>query len=229
MMKNSRVLNYKFWIDLFMPNRCPVCGKVIVWNELVCEDCEKALPFMDKPFEASRKIRDDNLDGICAVFKYDGNAVNGIYNLKLQKGLNFAELASEYICRYLRESDNMSKINAVTFVPMSGSKKSKRGYNQAEKIAGFVAKKLDKPLVKDLLIHKPALTEQHKLDHDERQKNAEIVFDFSSKHSDVKGKCILLCDDVITTGATLNRCAELLKQIGAESVYGAAICNTELK
>lgn len=223
----SWILNYKFWIDLLMPNRCPICGKVIVWNELICQKCEKQLPFLDKPFNAEEKIRSNSMDKLCAVFEYKGNAVKGIYNLKTKKGLNFAEYATEYICEYFSEDD--VDFDFVTYVPMSNAKRILRGYNQAERIAGFAAKRLGKPLIKDLLIHKSDSFEQHTLNYDERQKNAELIFKINPDHSDICGKRLLLCDDVVTTGATINICAELLKSMGAEDVCGAAICSTSLR
>lgn len=109
------------------------------------------------------------------------------------------------------------------------TKRSLRGYNQAERIAGFAAKRLGKPLTKDLLIHKLNSFEQHTLNYNERQKNAELVFKINSDNRDICGKRILLCDDVVTTGATMNMCAELLKSIGAKDVCGAAICSTSLR
>ncbi len=227
MKKTSRILNYKFWIDLLMPNRCPICGKIIVWNELICRKCEEQLPFLDKPFNVGEKIRSNSMDKLCAVFDYKGNAVKGIYNLKNKKGLNFAEYAAEYICEYF--SEDGEEFDYVTYVPMSSAKRSLRGYNQAERIAGFAAKRLGKPLTKDLLIHKLNSFEQHTLNYNERQKNAELVFKINSDNRDICGKRILLCDDVVTTGATMNMCAELLKSIGAKDVCGAAICSTSLR
>ncbi|MDE6149165.1 MAG: double zinc ribbon domain-containing protein [Ruminococcus sp.] len=229
MKKNSKVLNHKFWLDLIMPNRCPVCGKVIVWNELVCNKCESNLPFLDKPFSVSEKIHNNSMNNACAVFEYKENAVKGIYNLKTRKGLNFAEYASKYLVKYLSENDIVSTIDCVAFVPMTKSKRRLRGYNQAERFAKFMARKLDKPLMNDLLLHISDSSEQHTLDYNQRQQNAETVFKSALNHSDIKGKSVLLCDDVITTGATMNKCAELLKSMGANSVYGTAICSTNLR
>lgn len=229
MRKSRRACNYKFWIDLILPNRCPICGEVIVWNELICNKCESQLPFMDKPLSPSEKICSSNMHNICAVFDYRDNAAEGIYNLKTRKGLNFAEYSSEYLYKYISENEISEKIDCVAFVPMAKTKRRLRGYNQAEKLAGFLAGKLGKPLVNDLLLHIAGSSEQHTLDYNQRQQNAEAIFKPDPKHSDIKDKSILLCDDVVTTGATMNKCAELLKSMGAKSVYGAAICSTILR
>lgn len=229
MRKNSRAFNYKFWIDFILPNRCPICGEVIVWNELICNKCESQLSFMDEPFSPSEKIFSSNMDNICAVFDYKDNAAEGIYNLKTRKGLNFAEYSSEYLYKYISENEISEKIDCVAFIPMAKTKRILRGYNQAEKLAVFLAEKLEKPIMNDLLLHTAGSSEQHTLDYNQRQQNAETIFKPDPKHSDIKDKNILLCDDVVTTGATMNKCGELLKSMGAKSVYGAAICSTNLR
>ena len=109
MRKSSRAFNYKFWIDFILPNRCPICGEVIVWNELICNKCESQLSFMDEPFSPSEKIFSSNMDNICAVFDYKDNAAEGIYNLKTRKGLNFAEYSSEYLYKYISENEISEK------------------------------------------------------------------------------------------------------------------------
>ena len=110
MRKSSRAFNYKFWIDFILPNRCPICGEVIVWNELICNKCESQLSFMDEPFSPSEKIFSSNMDNICAVFDYKDNAAEGIYNLKTRKGLNFAEYSSEYLYKYISENEISEKL-----------------------------------------------------------------------------------------------------------------------
>lgn len=229
--KNNRLLNYKFWIDLLMPNRCPVCGEVIVWNELICKSCEKSLPFLDDPFVLKYKFQENitELKDLCAVFSYEGNSVSGIYNLKTRKGLNFAEYASNYICKYLCDKNIDKCIDAVVFVPMPKGKKLSRGYNQAEKISVFIAERLNKPVIKKLLERLPKSYDQHSLGYEQRLENAESSYVLNAEHENIEGKNILICDDVATTGATLNKCAKLLKSIGAKSVYSAAICSTILK
>lgn len=225
---NNRFLNKKFWLDIFFPNRCPSCQKVIVWNELVCKDCMYELYFSDDPFSASEKITQNSMVNICTVFRYKGNAVPAIYNLKLRKMFNLAEMSAEYFAESLSNEGVLDRIDAVTFVPMSRKKKRDRGYNQSEKFAEILAKRLGKPIIKNLILHKDTLIEQHKLTYIQRQENVGKVYEIHPEHSDISGKTLLLCDDVITTGATMNQCAGLLVSMGAKSVYGAAICNTEL-
>lgn len=231
-IKNSRIFNYKFWIDILLPNRCPVCGKVIMWDKLLCKDCESKLMFLDNCNLKSRKWDFNELpafDSVYSLLSYDGNAVGAIYNLKLNKGINFARYASKHLGETLKAYKIADKTDIVTCVPMSKKKKRARGYNQAEIIARFISRELEKPLESDLLVRLEDKTEQHMLTAQQRHKHVEKIYKMNPKSADITGKRILLCDDVITTGATVNKCAKLLKDMGAERVYVLTICSTQLK
>ena len=97
-----------------------------------------------------------------------------------------------------------------------------RGRDQAELLARFTADKLGKPTDFHLLKRKKDSTEQHKLERDERQLHAEEVYTALSKHRDISGKTVLICDDVITTGSTIRACATQLKSMGAKKVYACS-------
>lgn len=92
-------------------------------------------------------------------------------------------------------------------------------------MARFVADALGKPTDFTLLCRKKDNTEQHKLERDDRRSHAEQVYSEVEKHSDISGKTILICDDVITTGSTIRACAAHLRHMGAKKVYacGAAV------
>lgn len=231
-IRNSRLLNSKFWIDMLWPNRCPVCGKVIIWDKLLCTECEKSLTFLDDPKCSNQKWdfgEQSAFDGVYSLFPYTGCAVGAIYNLKLNKGINFAEYSSRFLGKILVSDGTADKIDIVTCVPMSKKKKRIRGYNQAEKIAEFISKELNKPLNSRLLVRKDDKFEQHMLNSRQRHEHVQNIYDINCKGVDIKGKTILLCDDVITTGSTINKCAELLKVMGAKCVYAVSLCSTEFK
>lgn len=219
----SRFFKYKYWIDWIFPNRCPICDGVIRWNELVCTKCEEKLPFLEN---MSVVKGGNDIELSCAVFSYEGNVYDGIYRLKSDNGVNLAEYASEYLSEFLESKDVATEIDLITCVPMARKKVISRGYNQAEIIAGFMSKSLKKPFDCKLLKRRNNKVEQHKLNSKERRKNAYEAYHINSRHRDVKGKNILICDDVITTGATIERCAGLLKSMGASKIFAAAICST---
>lgn len=219
----SRFFEYKYWLDWLYPNRCPICNKIINWDKLICEKCESDLIFL-KNMDVRKPGY--NTDFTCAVFSYTGNVLDGIYKLKNNKGVNLAEYASNYLADFLKKQNIHNEIDLITCVPMAKKKKLYRGYNQAEIIAGFLSKKLKKPVNYKLIKRKNSKIEQHKLNSKQRYDNAIITYFPHPDHKDVTGKNILICDDVITTGATINRCAEILKSMGANRIYAAAICTT---
>ena len=224
----------KFLIDIIYPNRCPVCRKIIKWNELICADCENELPFIDSDIceICGKDICIDhsslNFECVYTVIKYESCGKEGIFNLKRNNGVNFAEYFSQKLYEILREKELASQIDVVTAVPMFKGKKLERGYNQAEIISDFLSIKLDKPKDYNLLKRRKTTSEQHELSKSQREEAAEKSYLINPKHRNIKGKVILLCDDVYTTGATMNKCAALLKELGAEKVICTAIATTLL-
>ncbi len=211
----SRRSIYKFLIDIIFPNRCPSCGRLIRWDGLVCGECEKKLPFADMP-----KINIQSAEGTYTVFMYEGAVKDMIYALKHGEGAdNFAEFCAVKLCKILRKEGIAEKIDIVTAVPMDRRKKRKRGCNQAEVIARFVSKELDKPRDFTLLERRAGNTEQHTLSPGERRIHAREIYTSGKGRSGIKGKTALICDDVITTGATMSACCGLLLKQGAKAVY----------
>jgi competence protein ComFC len=209
---------YKYLADIVFPNTCALCGKVIKWNGLMCEKCAGDMP---ETFEGLIHI--ENTDGAVGVFYYEGDIIGLIYKLKHGDSVfNFAELSADMIADKLRKRGISESIDIVTAVPMHFSKKMVRGRDQAELLARFTADKLGKPTDFHLLKRKKDSTEQHKLERDERQLHAEEVYIALSKHRDISGKTVLICDDVITTGSTIRACAAQLKSMGAKKVYACS-------
>ncbi len=209
---------YKYFADIIMPNTCAFCEKVIKWDRLLCNECSENVP---DTFDGLILI--ENTNGAVGVFYYEDDIVGLIYKLKHGGAVfNFAELCAGFIAEKLQKRDISSSIDIVTSVPMHISKKIVRGRDQAELIARFTADKLGKPTDLHLLSRKMDHTEQHKLERDERRIHAEDVYSAAKKHRDIKGKTILICDDVITTGSTIRACAVQLRSMGAEKVYACS-------
>ncbi|MGN0594996.1 MAG: ComF family protein [Hominimerdicola sp.] len=231
----SRRLVCKFLLDIIYPNRCPVCHKVIKWNELICHKCEESLPFID--IDLCEKCGKDvcldhvllNFDCVYTVIRYEGSGRDGVINLKSKNGLNFAEYFAEKLYEVLLDREVADKIDVITAVPMFKRKKQERGYNQAEILADFLSERLNKPTDYRLLKRHDTEFAQHELSQSQREEFAEKSYYINEKHKDINGKTILLCDDVYTTGATMNKCSALLKEMGAKKVICVAIATTLLK
>ena len=105
----SRRLIYKFLLDFVYPNRCPICGSFIKWDELLCKNCECKLPFHKKILcekcGKDKCLDHDSLhfDSIYTLMRYEDICVKAIHQLKDDRQLNFAEYSAKLLGNVLRE------------------------------------------------------------------------------------------------------------------------------
>lgn len=222
----------KSLLNFFYPNRCPACDTFIGAHELVCKECEDKLlisqdgycHFCGKP-ACVCKERTFSYDRAVVCSPYTDDVISAIIRLKRSENTNFAVYAAQILAGRLTHGECYYKsFDCVMPVPMHSSKRRIRGYNQAALIGKELARLMKLPYREDLLHKKHTRKEQHKLRSlEERAKNTES---FYIKECDLSGMRILLCDDVLTTGSTLDRCARLLKEHGALSITAASAVTT---
>ena len=224
-METLRILDYIS--DLVFPNRCPCCNYFIEWDKLICQDCQCKIPFTSSRLAGSRSFDGEQYYSHCvAGAYYDGIVRDGIIRLKIDFGINFAKFFAELLTPTIISLGISDEIDMIIPIPMSRTKLSKRGYNQAYVFAKVISDGLHKPIFPKILTKLENCHDQHSLSFRDRQINAKTAYEFSGLNAEIAGKTILLCDDVITTGSTLNECARLLKEKGAEQVYCAVIAET---
>lgn len=102
----------------------------------------------------------------------------------------------------------------------------KRGYSQSELMARFIGEVLDIPVEKNRLIKIHQTEKQHRLNAEERKTNLKDAFTVKNPEI-LKGKSVLLCDDVITTGATLQEAAKTLRAVGITDISAVVVATTE--
>lgn len=128
-------------------------------------------------------------------------------------------LATELFASLQKEKFNW---DLISFVPVTRKRQAWRGYNQAEELARALVKitltKVAPPLTK-----KSNARPQVGLSQKERRQNLRGKLSYQNKKELILGKRILIIDDVVTTGSTLNECAKVYKKAGARSVWGAVI------
>lgn len=224
----------KYILDIFFPNRCPFCGRVISWKENCCQKCEDQIPYII--IEHCKKCGQENCicdeteihyDGCVSITDYSGIVKDGIIKFKLDKAVNLVDVFKDYIYKKLSDITDVDDIDFVTAVPMHKSVKRGRGYNQADIISKTVSQVIDKPVNSKLLVKLNKDIKQHELNRFERAEAVKGLFLADEKHiDDINGKVILLCDDIITTGSTLNECSRILKENGASKVYCFTIAST---
>src|SRR5699024_499771 len=116
-------------------------------------------------------------------------------------------------------------IDMIYYVPLHRRKKARRGYNQGELLANYVSKKRSIPISHNLKKIR-STKDQHRLNRLERQTNLNNSFKLKNGQ-EVYGKNILLIDDLVTTGATLNECSKLLKKNNVNSVVGLCLASVK--
>ena len=184
------------------------CGR-----DWLCDDCVRALEALWCGDGAMPCV--PPLEGLAAAYAYRDPAAALVRSLRSGS----VGLLAELMARDMARAGAVLPLPSQTLVvpaPMHPRRERKRGYNQAELLARAVARVLDLP-------HAQALSklrntrQQARLDHAERARNLQGSI---GVREDVRGRAVLLVDDVYTTGATMRVCAQALLDAGATVVYG---------
>lgn len=205
---------------LFFPHLCAGCGTDILPDDsLLCGQCLMALPptlyaqYSGNPIEkifwgrmpvaAAHSefyfAKETMIQHLMHQLKYKGNKQIGVY-------------LGNLMGRTLLNSSNFKSIDALVPLPLYPDKERKRGYNQAAIICSGMSETMNVPVYSNVLIRRRFTETQTKKHRTERWENVDGSFDVQNE-SKIKGKHLLLVDDVITTGATLEASGSRLLQI----------------
>ena len=197
---------FKNILAVLFPQKCLGCKKE---NEILCSDCLLKISRPDTPY----------LNGVHIAANYQDLVLKkALWMLKYQGVKHLAkplaEIVKERIWKKL-ETENW----LVVPVPLSKNKLRHRGYNQAEMIAG----ELSGNVRADILFKKFHTKSQVEV-KDKEERLANIIGSFEVKNPEtIRGKKIILIDDVLTTGATMSEAKKVLKQAGAKKVVGVVV------
>ena len=222
-------------LDIIFPKTCLGCKKEGSW---LCEDCIATLdiqnwslcPVCQKrvlDFKTCKYCRQKTrLAGLFVPLSYENPLIKmAIRQFKYEPFVKELSLPLSYIIishLNLIESPSFDDNFILVPVPLYKSRLRWRGYNQAEEIAKELSKNLAIPLEKNILIKIKNTLLQAELKGDERWNNMAKAF-LCQNPERIKGKKILLVDDVYTTGATMEECARVLKGAGAREVWGMVV------
>lgn len=226
-------------ISLLYPRRCPVCHNAVFPRDaLVCFDrCEDRFQVIGEPrckccgkpltqsrqeycYDCVRKkhtfeygyamwLYDPVMAESIAAFKYKGRREYGEYY-----GDCMAKKYGGWLCSFEKP--------VLVPVPVHPQRYRKRGYNQAEVLAGVIGRKTGVPVVSDWLVRIKNTAPQKDLNDQERLKNLLQAFGVCEEKNGEyirKYQSFILIDDIYTTGSTLESCARILKQQGVKHVY----------
>ncbi len=223
------IKEYILW--LLYPKRCSVCNKIIDRHSLICDNCNEKIEWVDKFCIKCGSVKEEcrcrynvfRFNACVAPFKNGKYSMRAVCNFKFRDNGDSAEFLSRNITKSVKKYMNGIRFDAVTAVPQSKLKRFKKGYNQSEIMAKYIAADLE--IKYQNLLYKAKNNEvQHALTRRERFDNVKGVY---KAYDTGNLKTVLLVDDIITTGATLNECTRALMMSGVENVYCAvAITNS---
>ncbi len=207
---------------LIYTNRCPLCTEVIPVSEKICTTCDSER-YRVSQAEASRfSTVGKSFDRYTCPFYYDGGIRDGIRFFKYHGYKRFSEYFAEEMIKVIERDYSDEDPDFITCVPVTKRKESERDYNQCVFLLKHLARAFGYIKTPDLLTKIKETPNQVSLSKKERHKNLNSAFKANEKYN-LQGKTILLCDDVITTGSTLDECAKALKKAGAERVICVTI------
>lgn len=196
---------------------CPKCRPKK--NSHYCLRCGVALPVSQQDYcNSCLYIGNENLyfDAARAPYPYAEESVRAVVH---QFKYREKKYLKEYmVCPMLETLRNEDwEIDAITYVPIHKKKRRKRGYNQSELLAKRIATETGLPLITAL--EKTVYAKAAAADLGREERRALLAGTFALTGEDLKGKNILLIDDVVTSKATANECAKMLKIGKARRVY----------
>ena len=218
MNKLAQVFNNVF--ELFYPSLCVACeNRLVTQEKFLCFECWHDLPVTNFHFDVKNKVAQlfwgrVQIENATAFFAYNkGSRYQHLIHVIKYKGLK--ELGFETGRRFgiaLSETPEYKTVDFVVPVPLHPKKQKLRGYNQSEWIAKGISESLKKPVSADNLQRNLHTATQTRKNRYERFENVENIFEVI-RPEEFAGKHILLIDDVVTTGSTLESCAFQLLQI----------------
>ncbi len=212
--------------DLLYPNTCTVCNKIITTaTEVVCIDCRLALPETNahRGMDSELEMRLAGRVPVRFVWSYlyyrkTGATQKLVYQFKYKGKKEVAQTLGRWYGYELNQTVASEPIgDLIVGVPLHPSRLRQRGYNQADWLARGLAEALQIEQREDVLIRQHFGGSQTKRSKTNRWENVETAF-WVAKPELVQAKRLILVDDVLTTGATLEACAATLLEAGSASV-----------
>ena len=216
-------MKVSFWhqlLDLLAPRLCTACGRRLSPTErVICVSCNMHLPRTGFQQNAYDNVMARLFWGIipveraAALFRYEaGSRVsNIIYDLKYHDQPEIGREMGRFVGIEFSEAGFFDGIDAIVPVPLARKRQRQRGYNQSRCIAEGISRATGLPIYNKVVCRTKFVKSQTKIGRWERQENVDNVFRLKDPDA-IRGRHVLLVDDVVTTGVTMIACArELLK------------------
>jgi ComF family protein len=229
-------------MDTLFPARCAACREAVGVHGALCSVCWGDIHFITDPLCHRCGLPFEHIMGemaLCghcmkqppafaearAVFRYDGSSRAQVLALKYYDKTQLAPVFGQWLARMGKPY--AAKVQAILPVPLHYWRLLGRRYNQAALLAHALSDQTGLPVLADALLRTRATRTQAGLTKKGREDNVRGAFKVASrKRARLKGASVLLIDDVMTTGATLNACARALHDAGVIDVYVLTLART---
>jgi len=211
-------------VDAVFPPRCVSCR---AFGRFVCDDCLAQMVRAEHPrcgvcWQPSADTRCQQcgheqpaFTAVRAVYSFGGPARDLVHALKYSGVSAVAPLMGEEMADLLLRW--APDVSTIVPVPMAGSRQRRRGYNQSDLLAREIGRLTGIPVAGRALVHRAGPSQVEQPDEVARRANVRDAFAVGREPF---SNSVLLVDDAMTTGATLDACARVLKSEGADRVYG---------
>lgn len=216
-------------MGILFTKRCVLCGAMLpatgTGKAMLCPACAGEVR---QTYRCSDAVHITGAADAAAALYYTGKVRNAMQRFKFQYKQHYAVWFAAQMMPLLTERLDTWQPDLITFMPIGWLRGRERGYNQAELLAKAVAEPLGLPCRATL--RKRAFTPKQSTQKDAaaRQKNAGRAL-LPRENAEVRGKSVVLVDDIITTGATAAAAVKLLREMGAAKVYVLAAAHTSDK
>ena len=210
-------------LQLLFPPKCVLCGRILEKGHLdLCPACR-----VDGPDCPQSRVKLPFLHSWTAVWNYEGPVRKSIHRFKFRGRRSYAKSYGRLLAMKLLQQ-HPEGFDLLTWVPTGTLRKLRRGYDQVELLAKAVGQELNlkpEPLLKKIRNNRP----QSGIRGD-AQRRANVLGAYRAMEPEtLRGKRILLLDDVITTGSTAGECARVLLTAGAEEIHFGAVASARHK
>lgn len=217
-------------LELLYPTTCIFCGeickkgicescreKIVYIQEPLCKKCGKPIQSQEKEYCFDCQKRRVHYEQGRSLWLHEKPVSSSIYNFKYKNKRVYGEVYGRELAEQFGTLIRMWKIDVLIPVPIHRKRMRKRGYNQAEIIARELGNRMNIPVDTSVIIRERETMPQKELGQKNRRKNLKKAFRLTGKR--MRGKNILLIDDIYTTGSTIEAMAELLKKTKCEKIY----------
>ena len=218
------------FLHLFFPHVCAGCGTDALGSEeTICIRCLHHLPKTEFDLISGNPVEKIfwgrvPLVSACSIYYFSKDSLiqSLLHQLKYRAHRSLGPFLGEEMGKLLVRSGRFFPVDGIVPVPLHPSKEKQRGYNQAGLLAEGISRATNTPFSIDLLRRTFATSTQTRKNRMQRWENVQDKF-ICSDSASVKGKHLLLVDDVVTTGATLESCGQSLLAAGAASIRIATL------